>query len=130
MREPYGKSVHLCKHSYAGMDEVEEWLEQVLDEYPHDAGADNGFAFLWADADKHLERALNMIVAAVAAEPENRAYRDRMGGSTIDSDTLRRQSWKWGRRSDESHSEGTVLDNLGDAYRIVDQTDKAHAARL
>jgi hypothetical protein len=44
-----------------------------------DAGADNDLGFLWADANKHLDRALKMIVTAVAAEPENRAYRDSLG---------------------------------------------------
>ena len=43
------------------MAEAEEWLEQVLDEFPEDVGALNDLGYLWADAGKHLERALQMI---------------------------------------------------------------------
>jgi hypothetical protein len=49
-------------------------------------------------------------------------------GCTIDSDTFRRQSSNWKRRSDENRSDGTVLHHLGDAYRKVGKTDKAAAA--
>ena len=39
------------------LPEAEEWLEQVLDEFPDDAGALNDLGYLWADQNKHLERA-------------------------------------------------------------------------
>jgi tetratricopeptide (TPR) repeat protein len=58
---------------------AEEWLEQVLDEFPEDEGALNDLGYLWADADKHLERAHEMIQKAVAADPTNMAYRDSLG---------------------------------------------------
>ena len=68
---------HLCK--LGRLDEAEELLEEVLDEYPDDIEADNDLGFLWADGNKHLARALEMIRTAVAAEPDNRAYRDSLG---------------------------------------------------
>ena len=61
------------------LPEAEEWLEQVLDEYPDDPGALNDLGYLWADEKKQLPRALTMIQQAVAAEPENAAYRDSLG---------------------------------------------------
>jgi tetratricopeptide (TPR) repeat protein len=61
------------------MKESEEWIEQVLDEFPEDPGALNDLGYLWADGGKHLERALQMIQVAVAAEPKNMAYRDSLG---------------------------------------------------
>jgi tetratricopeptide (TPR) repeat protein len=61
------------------LPEAEEWLEQVLDEYPDDPGALNDLGYLWADEKKQLPRALAMIQQAVAAEPENAAYRDSLG---------------------------------------------------
>ncbi len=60
-------------------DQAEEWLEQVLDEFPEDAGALNDLGYLWADAGKHLQRALEMIQVAVAEDPKNMAYRDSLG---------------------------------------------------
>ena len=61
------------------MPEAEEWLEQVLDEYPEDVGAMNDLGYLWADQGQHLQRALGMIQAAVKAEPKNMAYLDSLG---------------------------------------------------
>jgi tetratricopeptide (TPR) repeat protein len=61
------------------LDQAEEWLEQVLDEFPEDTGALNDLGYLWADAGKHLDRALEMIQVAVAEDPKNMAYRDSLG---------------------------------------------------
>ena len=51
----------------------------MLDEYPDDPGALNDLGYLWADENKQLPRALAMIQQAVAAEPDNAAYRDSLG---------------------------------------------------
>ncbi|UUO08390.1 tetratricopeptide repeat protein [Blastopirellula sp. J2-11] len=59
--------------------EREEWLEQILDEFPEDVGAMNDLAYLWADDGRNLGRASLMLETAVAAEPENAAYRDSLG---------------------------------------------------
>lgn len=59
--------------------EAEEWLEQVLDEYPEDVGAMNDLGYLWADEGKHLERSLRMIRKAIDADPKNMAYLDSLG---------------------------------------------------
>ena len=59
--------------------ESEEWLEQVLDEFPDDVGALNDLGYLWADSSRHLELALAMIQLAVNEEPKNMAYRDSLG---------------------------------------------------
>lgn len=56
-----------------------EWLEQVLDEYPEDAGALNDLGYLWADRNQRLQRALRMTQQAVEQEPKNKAYRDSLG---------------------------------------------------
>ncbi len=36
------------------VDDAEEWIEQVLDEFPDDDGALNDLGYLWADQNKHL----------------------------------------------------------------------------
>lgn len=58
---------------------AEEWLEQVLDEFPEDVGALNDLGYLWADNGQHLELSEQMIRVAVAREPKNKAYRDSLG---------------------------------------------------
>ena len=99
----------------------------MLDEFPDDAGASNDLGYLWADQGVHLQRALKMIRQAVAAEPDNAAYRDSLG-------------WVYYRlgRYQEAVAElekaarqgtgGDVLDHLGDAQLKAGQPDKADDA--
>ncbi len=98
------------------MDEAEEWLQQVLDEYPDDVGANNDLGFLWADENKHLGRALKMIEAAVAAEPENRAYRDSLGWIFYRLGRFSEAVAELEKAADEKQPDGTILDHLGDSY--------------
>ena len=67
------------------LPQAEEWLQEVLDEFPDDIGADNDLGYLWADQGVHLDRAWQMIGRAVAAEPDNAAYRDSLGSICIAS---------------------------------------------
>ncbi len=110
------------------LDEAEEWLEQVLDEYPGDVEADNDLGFLWADENKHLDRALKMIVAAVAAEPENRAYRDSLGWIFYRLGRLPEAVAELEKAVDDKQPDGTVLDHLGDAYEKLGRHGQAIAA--
>ena len=107
--------------------EAEEWLEQVLDEFPEDVGAQNDLGYLWADQGKHLHRALVMCQAAVRSDPENGAYRDSLGwahyrlGQPVDA----------ARELEKAASltpEGVIYDHLGDAYLLANEKDKALAA--
>lgn len=106
----------------------EEWLEQVLDEFPDDVGAHNDLGYLWADEGKHLQMALAMIEHAVAAEPDNAAYRDSLG-------------WAYHRlgRHAEAVAElekavageapdGVMLEHLGDAANAAGKTEQARDA--
>ena len=109
-------------------DEAEEWLQQVLDEYPDDVEADNDLGFLWADQNKHLDRALKMIAAAVAAEPENRAYRDSLGWVFYRLGRFPEAVAELEKAVDDKRPDGTVLDHLGDACEKLGQHGKAVAA--
>lgn len=103
----------------------ERWLEEILDEYPDDISAMNDLGYLWADAGKHLGRALVMIEQAVAKEPDNAAYLDshgwvlfRLGRRAEAISTLERAV------NHEKNPDGVILEHLGDAYlaegRIAD----------
>jgi len=104
-----------------------EWLEQVLDEYPEDIGAKNDLGYLWADQGVHLQRALVMIDQAVAAEPENVAYRDSLGWVY----------YRLGRFADAIRElkiatagedpDGVILDHLADAHLSGNQPELAVA---
>ena len=110
------------------LPQAEEWLAQVLDEFPEDIGAKNDLGYLWADQGKHLHRALVMIKKAVEAEPENVAYRDSLGWVYYRlgrfADAIR--ELKIATAGDEP--DGVILDHLGDAHLNENQPDRAVAA--
>ena len=132
----------------------EQWLEQILDEYPGDIGAMNDLGYLWADQGKHLYRARKMIEQAVAAEPNNAAYRDSLGWVLYQSGNfdaavreleaaaaLSRGATSVGDVEGELHSpnvevggtesdpplpgDGIILDHLGDAHLMAGDLKEA-----
>ena len=109
------------------LDEAEQRLEEVLDDFPDDVEADNDLGFLWADRNMHLARALTMIRTAIAAEPDNKAYRDSLGWVYFRLGRFPEAVTELEKAIDEKQPDGTVLDHLGDAYRKVGNTAKALA---
>ncbi len=112
------------------MPEAEEWLEQILDEFPDDIGAANDLGYLWTDRNMHLHRALKMIERAVDAEPDNIAYRDslgwvyyRLGRHAEAVAELEKATQAAGDEPD-----GVILDHLGDAYMATGQVERAKDA--
>jgi tetratricopeptide (TPR) repeat protein len=105
--------------------QAEEWLEQVLDEFPDDAGALNDLGFLWVDQGKHLERAQRMIQQAVEAEPNNMAFRDSLGWALFRQGKYPEAVAELEKAAADKKSGGLVLDHLGDAYHHANQLDKA-----
>ena len=110
------------------MEEAEERLEEVLDDFPDDVEAHNDLGYLWADENKHLSRALNMISLAVAAEPDNRAFRDSLGWIYYRLGRYGKAAAELEKALDEKEPDGTVLDHLGEAYIKAGRTDKARDA--
>lgn len=108
---------------------AEEWLEQVLDEFPDDVGALNDLGYLYADQNKRPERSLRMTQMAVAAEPKNAAYRDSLGWAL----------YRLGRYSEavvelkeavrlEESPDGVLFDHFGDALTKAGDTTAAKDA--
>jgi tetratricopeptide (TPR) repeat protein len=109
------------------LPQAEEWLEQVLDEFPDDVSALNDLGYLWADQDVHLQRAHRMIRQAVEEDPDNPAYRDSLGWVL----------YRLGRHEEalaelqkaaDADPDPIILDHLGDAYHAANQPDKAKDA--
>ena len=107
------------------MAQAEEWLEQVLDEFPDDVGALNDLGYLWADQGKHLERAERMIRKAVNAEPNNKAYRDSLGWVLFRLNRYPEAITELEEAAKTEQPDGVVLDHLGDAYQKANQHQKA-----
>ena len=105
--------------------QAEEWLEEVLDEFPNDESAMNDLGYLWADANKNLARARRMIQAAVDAEPGNMAYRDSLGWVLFRQGKYAEAVAELEKAAADKNPDGAVLDHLGDAYQKAGRRDKA-----
>lgn len=106
--------------------QAEEFLEQLLDEFPEDVSALNDLGYLWADQGKHLTRSLAMIRRAVEDEPENQAYRDSLGWVLFRLgryDEARAELEK--AIEDDPDPDGVILDHLGDVYQQLGEEEKA-----
>ncbi len=108
--------------------EGEEWLEQVLDEFPDDVGALNDLGYLWADAGKHLQRALRMIRRAVEQEPENPAYRDSLGWVLYRLGRYREAVTELQTAARGEETDPVIFDHLGDACAATGAKEKARRA--
>jgi tetratricopeptide (TPR) repeat protein len=105
--------------------QAEEWLQQVLDEFPADVAADNDLGFLWAEQGVHLQRAKQMIEAAVQDDPDNSAYRDSLGWVYHQLGQSRRAVAELEKAAAEKKPDPVILDHLGDAYLKDGRPDKA-----
>ncbi len=108
------------------MAQAEEWLQQVLDEFPDDVGASNDLGYLWADQNKHLNRALRMIRFAVDAEPDNVAYRDSLGWVLYRLGKYKQAVAELEKAAGgDDQPDAVILDHLGDACLKAGQPEKA-----
>ncbi|MCP3694880.1 MAG: tetratricopeptide repeat protein [Planctomycetaceae bacterium] len=107
--------------------EAEEWLEKVLDEYPEDIGALNDLGYLWADQNKHLHRAVEMIQTAVNAEPDNIAYRDSLGWAYYRLGDYPRAVKELEKAAADPEPDSVILEHLGDSYFKIKNIKKARA---
>ena len=96
-------------------DDAEEWLEQVLDEFPDDPGAHNDLGYLWADRGVHLQRALRMTRRACQSEPDNVAYRDSYGWALFRVGKYDEAVAQLRKAAAVDEPDGVILDHLGDA---------------
>lgn len=104
----------------------EQILEKVFEDNPDNPQVNNDLGYLWADQDKNLDRAEQMIRKALAAEPKNGAYLDSLGWVLFKLEKydealpLLQQATQKRRGGD-----ATVWDHLGDAYLKTMKPEKA-----
>ena len=105
--------------------EAEEWLEQVLDEFPDDIGAANDLGYLWSDQGKRLNRSLAMLQFAVSKAPENPAYRDSLGWVLHKLGRHAEALPEIEKAAAEKDADGVILDHLGDVHQALGNTAQA-----
>ena len=127
MREARLALSNICVN-VGDMPRAEEFLEQVLDEFPEDVSALNDLGYLWADQGKHLERALEMLQRAVAASPENEAYRDSLGWALYRLKRYDEAVVELQKAAAVDDPDGVILDHLADCLSAMGKRDEALAA--
>lgn len=115
VREMRSSLSNLCVEQ-GRLPEAEEWLEQILDEFPDNVGAMNDLGYLWIDQGKHFRRALQMVQIAVAAEPDNIAYRDSLGWAYYRLGRYDEAILELEQATAGDDPDAVILDHLGDAY--------------
>jgi len=106
---------------------AEEWLEQVLDEYPEDIGAMNDLGYLWIDQNKRLNRGMEMVKRAIAEEPDNMAYLDSLGWGYYRLGQFGKavETMQKAVEAADGDPDGVILNHLADSYRGNGQQQKA-----
>jgi len=105
-------NIEVLQHKYPA---AEEWLEQVLDEFPDNTGALNDLGYLWADQNKHLERSLRMIRKALEDDPKNMAYLDSLGWALFRLGRYGEAVEPLKAAAADPKADPAVLEHLGDA---------------
>lgn len=106
-------------------EQAVEWLEQVLDVDPEDAGALNDLGYLWADQNQHLHRALQMTRRAVSSQPDNSAYRDSLGWAYYRLGKYDEARLELEAARKLNDSDGVIYDHLGDTHLQLGSPSKA-----
>lgn len=104
---------------------AERWLEEVLDEFPEDPAALNDLGYLWADGNRHLNRALIMVQRAVEREPDNAAYRDSLGWAYYRLGRSDEALQQLRRAAETEPPDGVILDHLGDVQWSLGRREEA-----
>ncbi len=108
--------------------EAEEWLEQILDEFPEDIGALNDLGYLWTEQGKNPDRALAMVRQAVVEDPENAAYRDSLGWAYYQLGRYEEAVDELEQAASGEDPDGVILEHLGDASAKAGRKSEAIAA--
>jgi tetratricopeptide (TPR) repeat protein len=108
--------------------EAEEWLEQILDEFPEDVGALNDLGYLWTEQGKNPNRALAMVQQAVRADPDNAAYRDSLGWAYYQLGRYEEAIDELQQAASGEDPDGVILEHLGDANAKAGRKDEALSA--
>jgi tetratricopeptide (TPR) repeat protein len=125
--------VNTCRFSLSAIyvhlgdyDKGEKILEEVLRIDPENTQANNDLGYLWADRNKNLDRAKEMVGKALAAEPDKGAYLDSMAWVLYrlgQYEEAKAMLLKATSKSDGQ--DATIWDHLADVYDKLGMREEA-----
>lgn len=100
-------------------------FERLLTLDPDHAPTLNYLGYMWAERGENLERALDLILHAVALEPDNGAYVDSLGWVYYQRGNYEqaRQHLEWAARL--LPTDPTIFEHLGDLYVKLEDAARA-----
>lgn len=105
--------------------EAEATFKSLLGKDPDHAPTLNYLGYMWAEAGENLDQALELILRAVAIDPDNGAYVDSLGWVYYQQGRYEeaRQHLEWAARLIPGDS--TLFEHLGDLYLRLDERHRA-----
>jgi tetratricopeptide (TPR) repeat protein len=105
--------------------EAETTFKSLLDKDPDHAPTLNYLGYMWAETAENLDDALELILRAVAIDPDNGAYVDSLGWVYYQLGRYEeaRQHLEWAARLIPGDS--TLFEHLGDLYLRLDERHRA-----
>lgn len=108
--------------------EAEETFRRLLEIDGDFAPALNYLGYMWADADRNLDEALELIERAVALDPDNGAYVDSLGWAYFRKGDLEQAREHLERAASLVGNDAVVHEHLGDLYRAMGRVSDALTA--
>ncbi|MCA8994965.1 MAG: tetratricopeptide repeat protein [Planctomycetaceae bacterium] len=108
------------------MPKGEQVLLDILKENPEHPQANNDLGYLWADQNKNLEKAREMISIALEAEPDNAAYQDSMGWVLYRVGEFQ-EAFEYLHKATQTErgEDSTLFEHLGDCLVKLNRGDEA-----
>lgn len=114
-----------CRERLGDIDGAEAAVRDVLSREPDNPTALNFLGYLWADHNRNLNQAVDMIARAIAQDPDNGAYIDSLGWAYYRLGRLPEARVELERAARLTHGDAVVLEHLGDVYKDMKLNDLA-----
>ncbi|MFQ5719094.1 MAG: tetratricopeptide repeat protein [Acidobacteriota bacterium] len=107
------------------IERAEHLLGKAIEVNPDNGPALNYLGYLWADAGRRLDEALEMINRAVALDPENAAYLDSLGWVYFRLGRADEASEQLQKAVERMGLDATIHEHLGDVEEAVGNEELA-----
>ncbi|MEK7329941.1 MAG: tetratricopeptide repeat protein [Candidatus Eisenbacteria bacterium] len=114
-----------CREKLGDLAGAEAAVRDVLRREPDHPTALNFLGYLWADHDRNLDQAVELIVRALAQDPDNGAYLDSLGWAYYRLGRLGEARVQLERAARLTGGDPVVLEHLGDVYKDLALKDLA-----
>jgi tetratricopeptide (TPR) repeat protein len=114
-----------CRERLGDVTGAEAAVRDVLRREPDNPTALNFLGYLWAEHDRNLQEAVEMIARALAQDPDNGAYIDSLGWAYYRLGRLAEARLQLERAARLTGGDPVVLEHLGDVYKDLVLKDLA-----